>query len=265
MYFDSAGVRIRFVERGTGEPVVLVHSYGGDLDSEWIATGVIEALAQAYRVIAFDVRGHGESDKPHDPKAYGVETAWDIARLLDHLGIEKAHVVGYSGGAHSVAQLLTLAPQRFITATLGGAAGRRKWTAEDDRRTEIESQEMDEGRLDSQIVRLRAPGSRLPTAEEMQATAERFLAGKDRHALAAMRRSNKAQVVSPEAMAAVRVPVLGIVGNRDPYHASFEELKKLMPDLEVVVLDGATHISATAHPDFIPELLAFLRRHPAKR
>src|SRR5688500_17798103 len=120
MQFDSDGVRISFIERGTGEPVVLVHSYGGDLRSEWIATGVLEPLAQSYRVIAFDMRGHGESDKPHDPKAYGAETAWDIVRLLDHLGIDKAHIVGYSGGAHSVAQLLTLAPQRFITATLGG-------------------------------------------------------------------------------------------------------------------------------------------------
>ena len=264
MFFDSAGVRIRFIERGAGEPVVLVHSYGGDLQSEWIATGVLDALAPFYRVIAFDMRGHGESDKPHDPQAYGAETAWDIARLLDELGIGKAHIVGYSGGAHSVAQLLTLAPERFVTATLGGAAGRRKWTEEDERRTGIESKEMDEGRLDSQIIRLGAPGARLPTAEEMTATAERFLAGKDRHALAAMRRSNKAQVVSPEAMAAVRLPVLGIVGSRDPYRASFEELKKLMPSLKLVVLDGATHVSATSHPEFVPELLGFLRRHPSK-
>src|SRR5687767_4809624 len=164
MYFDSAGVRIRFIERGAGEPVVLVHSYAGDLQSEWIATGVLDALAASYRVIAFDVRGHGESDKPHDPKAYGAETAWDIVRLLDHLGIDKAHIVGYSAGAHAVAQLLTLAPQRFISAALGGASGRRAWTAEDDRRTEIESNEMDEGRLDSQVIRLRAPGAPPPTA-----------------------------------------------------------------------------------------------------
>jgi pimeloyl-ACP methyl ester carboxylesterase len=97
----------------------------------------------------------------------------------------------------------------------------------------------------------------------MQAFSEKFLAGKDRYALAALRRSNKAQVVSPERMAAVRVPVLGIVGSKDPYRASFEELKKIMPRLNVVVLDGATHITATTHPGFVPAILDFLRRSAA--
>jgi pimeloyl-ACP methyl ester carboxylesterase len=261
MYFDSAGVRIRFIERGAGEPVVLVHSYAGDLESQWVETGVLEALAHTYRAIAFDVRGHGESDKPHDPQAYGAETAWDIVRLLDHLGIEKAHIVGYSMGAHIVAQLLTLAPQRFMTATLGGASGRRGWSAEDDRRTEIESNEMEQGLINAQLMRLWSPEAPPLSAAELKEISDAFLAGKNRYALAALRRSNKAQVVTAEQMAAVRVPVLGIVAAADPYRKSFDALKKIMPQLKIVVLDGATHLTAPVQPSFVGEILAFLRLH----
>ena len=254
-------MRLRYLEDGAGEPVVLVHSYAGDLESQWIKTGVLEAMARSYRAIAFDVRGHGESDKPRDAGAYGAETAWDVVRLLDHLGIDRAHIVGYSMGAHVVAQLLTLAPPRFITATLGGASGRRGWTAEDDRRTEIESNEMEAGLLHAQIARLRAPGAPLPSAEEMKKISDEFLAGKDRYALAAMRRSNRLQVVTPEEMAAVRVPVLGIVGSADPYRSSFDALTKIMPQLELVVLEGATHLNAPVHAAFVPSVLDFLRRN----
>src|SRR5688572_2364514 len=93
-FFDSAGVAIRYVEAGTGAPVVLVHGYTSDLEDQWIGTGVLPALARMHRVIAFDARGHGRSGKPHAPAAYGPEMALDVVRLLDHLGIARAHVVG---------------------------------------------------------------------------------------------------------------------------------------------------------------------------
>src|SRR3954453_5722440 len=104
-FFDSAGVRIRYIEEGQGEPVVLVHGYTSDAEAQWARTGVIQALAAQYRVIAMDLRGHGGSGKPHDPAQYGPEMSLDIVRLLDHLGIRRAHIVGYSMGAHIVAQL----------------------------------------------------------------------------------------------------------------------------------------------------------------
>ena len=260
-YFDSAGVRIRYVDRGEGEPVVLVHSYAGDLEDQWVKTGVLPELARHYRVIAFDVRGHGKSGKPHDPKAYGPEMAWDVVRLLDHLGIAKAHIIGYSMGAHIVAQLLTLAPHRFITATLGGGTGRRNWSAEDDRQVEVEADEMERGLLNSQIVRLLPADQPQPTAAQMEEMSASFLAGKDRLALAAIRRSNKAQVVTADQMATVQVPVLGIVGSADPYVAGFNDLKRIMPQLKLVVIHDATHFSAPGNPEFVRAILGFLRAH----
>src|SRR4051794_29727597 len=141
-FFDSAGIPIHYVEQGAGEPVVLIHGYTVDLNEQWVATGVFPALATSYRTIALDARGHGLSDKPHERSAYGPEMGLDIVRLLDHLGIRRAHIVGYSMGAHIVAQLVTTHPDRFLTLTLGGASGRRNWSADDQHRVDVESVEM---------------------------------------------------------------------------------------------------------------------------
>src|SRR5689334_6704157 len=85
-YFDSNGVRLHYVDGGSGEPVVLVHGYANSVEL-WTDTGVMPNLLRDHRVIAFDARGHGKSAKPHDPAAYGVEMSRDIVRLLDHLGL----------------------------------------------------------------------------------------------------------------------------------------------------------------------------------
>src|SRR5262245_7797236 len=97
-FFDSNGVRIRFVEQGTGPAVVMLHGYTGTADRHFIASGVFAQVANSHRAIAMDLRAHGKSGKPHDPKMYGDELAQDVIRLLDHLKIQKAHIVGYSLG-----------------------------------------------------------------------------------------------------------------------------------------------------------------------
>src|SRR5204862_320240 len=70
-----------------------------------------------------DCRGHGKSDKPHEPGKYGVEMVEDVVRLMDHLRIKRAHIVGYSMGSMITAKLLVTHPERLITATLGGGTG----------------------------------------------------------------------------------------------------------------------------------------------
>src|SRR5208282_1322320 len=98
-----------------------IHGFGANLDMQWVLPGVARALAKGHRVIAYDSRGHGKSGKPHDPKAYGVQMIEDPVRLLDHLKIKKAHVIGYSMGAMIAAKLLAAHPDRLLTVTLGGA------------------------------------------------------------------------------------------------------------------------------------------------
>lgn len=106
-WFDSNGVRLRYVEQGTGEPILLIHGYTQNIETNWLDTGVFQNLAKDHRVIAFDLRGHGKSGKPHDPTAYGQAFVQDAVRLLDHLGIRRVHMVGYSMGAIITAKLLT--------------------------------------------------------------------------------------------------------------------------------------------------------------
>ena len=258
---NSPGVPLHYIEEGRGVPVVLLHGYTTDLGEQWVKSGVMQALAAQYRVIALDARGHGLSGKPHDRAAYGREMGLDIVRLLDHRGIERAHVVGYSMGAHIVAQLLTRHPERFITATLGGASGRRNWSADDQRRVDAEAAEMDEGVLRSQILRLWPRDMPPPTDAELRARSDEQLAGKDRHALAAVRRSNPDQVVTEAEMRAVRVPTLGIVGTNDPYLRDFQHLKAAIPQLELVTVEGASHATAPERPEFVQALQAFLAAH----
>jgi pimeloyl-ACP methyl ester carboxylesterase len=83
--------------RENGEPVVLIHGFASNIEAQW--TPVIGALKKDYKVIAMDIRACGGSGKPHDSKKYGIEMMNDVARLLDHLKIDKAHIVGYSVSA----------------------------------------------------------------------------------------------------------------------------------------------------------------------
>src|SRR3954463_7486808 len=99
--FDSNGVKIRYVTEGEGEAVVLVHGWMGDSTMWGRDTSGNTKLSplEGFQLIALDCRGHGKSDKPHEQNKYGAEMAADVVRLLDHLKIKKAHLIGYSMGA----------------------------------------------------------------------------------------------------------------------------------------------------------------------
>jgi pimeloyl-ACP methyl ester carboxylesterase len=224
-------------------------------------------LAKDYRVIAMDCRGHGMSGKPHDPKQYGLEMALDIVRLLDHLGIGKAHIVGYSMGAMITSKLLTMQPDRFLTATLGGAAGRFRWTARDAELNEEDAAEIELlGFSPSLNHRLALPNEPKPTEEEIKIRSVAALANPnlDRFAIAALVRSFREQVISPAQVAAVKVPTLGIAGSLDPLLLDLQDLKKLRPSLKLVIIDGATHggeRAARLQPEFLAAIREFIAFH----
>jgi pimeloyl-ACP methyl ester carboxylesterase len=266
-FFDSNGVQIRYIDRGTGPVIVLIHGNGGSLQG-WIDSGVLPNLARDYRVVALDARGHGKSGKPHDVKAYGREMGLDVLRLLDHLRIEKAHIVGYSMGANITAQLLTTHPERFITATLGGAAGRFRWTREEEDRSEQEASEIERECVSrTQIFRLAAVGEPKPSEEEIKKRSAACMANpnQDRFSLAALRRGYKDQAITSAAVVATTVPTLGVVGTLDDTLRHFRELKQLRPALTLVVIDGATHggeRGAMRRPEFIAAIREFLSSTP---
>lgn len=260
-FFDSNGVRIRYVEQGSGDPVVLIHGNGGSLQG-WIDSGVLPALAQSYRVIALDARGHGKSGKPHEASAYGREMGLDVIRLLDHLKLRRAHIVGYSMGASITATLLTTHSDRFLTATLGGAPGRFNWTDADTARAEKEASEKERECVSrTQMMRLAPPNQPPVSDAEFQKRSQACMAdpNQDRFALAAVHRGMKDQVITPVQVSAIRVPTLGVVGSRDPYLAGFQELKKLRPAMKLVVIEGATHGTAMRTPEFLSAVREFLK------
>jgi pimeloyl-ACP methyl ester carboxylesterase len=124
--FDSNGVKIRYVTEGDGEPVVLIHGWMAD-SSMWGRdssgnTKLDTTHAKGFKFIALDCRGHGKSDKPHDVAMYGPEMAADVVRLLDHLKIEKAHLIGYSSGAHIAGMVAATHPERVLSVVYGGQA-----------------------------------------------------------------------------------------------------------------------------------------------
>ena len=129
--FESNGIRIRYIEAGSGTPVVLIHGYSRFLESNWINPGLYPALCKkSHRVIAYDLPGHGKSGKSYEPSAYR-DMAGDPIRLMDHLGIRRAHLIGYSLGGGIVTRSAVPHPERLITAILGGHSGYRDWEAED--------------------------------------------------------------------------------------------------------------------------------------
>lgn len=92
---ESGGVRAAFAEKGQGEPLILLHAAMADTEFNWLQFGILNALAEKYRVISMDFRGHGRSVKPHDPKAYGRNLTRDVIGLMDRLKITRAHLLGY--------------------------------------------------------------------------------------------------------------------------------------------------------------------------
>ena len=125
----SDGVKIHYIEMGQGTPVILIHGYTGSAEGNWCANGVADALAKNHRVVAIDCRNHGKSDKP---QPNGPGKAEDVVELMDYLMIPKAHFHGYSMGGGIVARLLTMIPDRMITAGFGGSGIREsdpEWLA----------------------------------------------------------------------------------------------------------------------------------------
>ena len=262
--FDSGGVRIRYVDHGSGAAVLLIHGFTGDLERSWIETGILPDLARDHRVVAFDLRGHGASDKPHQPRAYD-DIALDAIRLLDHLGIEKAHVVGYSLGGIIAAKLLTTHPQRFESALLGGAAYRRSRSERSDREADAAAREIETGIYRALLVST-APSDEPALSEDtIRARSREIAARNDQRALAALMRARRALLVTDAEIAIVRVPSLAVVGAADPALPRVQAMQAVWHRLEVLVVPAATH--PTVHPRSTPRHTDFreaIRTHIAR-
>jgi pimeloyl-ACP methyl ester carboxylesterase len=265
--FNSAGTKIHYTVDGKGEPVILIHGYAASIAANWGAPGIIKGLADSYQVIAIDNRGHGQSDKPHEAADYGIKMIDDVIRLMDHLKIKKAHIVGYSMGGFITEVLLTEHPNRLLTATLGGAGWNdpRDHTQTDLLNHLADSLENGKG-IGPLIVALNPVGAPPPTPQAIEATSKMFLAANDPLALAAVARGmDYFPKVTETKIRANKVPVLALIGEVDPLKVGVDRLNAMMmPHLKIVVIPGANHLTAFANPLFLSSLKSFLAEHPAQ-
>ena len=266
-FFDSAGVRIRYFIEGTGEPVVLIHGFSLDSVSNWVQPGIVKGLSDRYQAIAIDLRGHGESDKPHAAAAYGTAIVEDVLRLMDQLKIAKAHVVGYSMGGEVALALLTEHPERLLTATIGAPG----WIDPNDHRLEkmrndtADSLEHGMG-IDPLIKGIWPLGWPPPTTEMIEIINRDFLRSHDPLAMAAAARGQVSHLrVSGEKIRANKLPVLSLVGELDPLKFYLDHLSAMMPTLKIVAIPGATHMTAFSNSLFLSSLKSFLTEHPLKK
>ena len=255
-FFDADGVAIRYLDRGAGPAVVLVHGFAGSIERSWINTGILQDLARDHRVLALDLRGHGRSDKPHEPLEYS-ELADDVIRLMDHAGVRRAHAVGYSLGGIILLKLLTTDPERFERVVIGGAAYRRARGESADDATEAAAREIERGLYRALIVSTAPTDEPPPSAEAIRARSREIAASADVLAHAALMRARRALLVSDAEIAVVRVPTLAVVGGADPTLPRVQAMGRRWPGLEIEVVPGATH--PTVHERGLPRRPEFAR------
>jgi pimeloyl-ACP methyl ester carboxylesterase len=247
--FSHDGVEIAFLDEGEGEPVVLVHGFASNKEINWVGPGWVTTLTRAgRRVIALDNRGHGESAKLYDPAAYhSAIMAEDVRALIDHLGLRRADVMGYSMGARITAFLVLAHPDKVRCAVLGGLGSHL-----------VEGV----GLPDTIAKALEAPSLAEvtdPTAYMFRAFAEQTKS--DLPALAACLRGSR-QTLSREDVARIAVPVLVAVGSADPIAGSPQELAALIPGAQALSIPGRDHMLAVGDRVFKSAVLEFLANQP---
>lgn len=225
-YFETSdGINIHYMTLGDeGSWVVLIHGYTDSARRMYFSTGIAQALAKNHRVVAIDNRNHGLSDEPQEN---GAGIPRDTVELMQHLGIEKAHIHGYSMGGGITGSLLGSNPELFITASFGGSGIR-----ETDPELARAAMEMDpvapapEGTEAAAFERLRErAASRRASSGE---TAPRVRTGPDID------------------LSAIDFPVMAVNGEYDRPYSKSQRMLRELGDFQNVVLPGKSHMTAIA-------------------
>jgi pimeloyl-ACP methyl ester carboxylesterase len=242
-YAEVNGLRMYFEEYGEGSPLVLLH--GGMMTIDLSFATLIPALASRHRVIGVELQGHGRTadiDRPITPAALAA----DVARLLDHLGIDRAHVLGHSLGGAVTMELAVSYPDRVRSIVPIGEPVRPEGMHPD---------LSDPSRF--------ATSTRLPTQDDFAAMREAYVrlsphpARFDEFMAAMSTAAGDLQGWSDAQLAGITAPVLLILGDHDFLtieHAAL--MQHLIPGSQLAVLPGTTHMQATRRPDYLLPMLA---------
>jgi len=247
--FRHGNVEIAYLDEGEGEPIVLVHGFASTKEVNWVNPGWVRTLTGAgRRAIALDNRGHGASSKLYDPADYAMPLmADDIRALLDHLGIERADVMGYSMGARITAFLCVERPARVRSAILGGLGV----NLVDGHST---------GLAQIIVAALEAPSLAdvtHPVGRSFRSFAEQTKS--DLRALAACM-SRKRDPLSSGQVSEIRTPMLVAVGTNDEVAGSAQDLAALIPGARALDIPHRDHMLAVGDKLFKAGVLDFLNQ-----
>jgi pimeloyl-ACP methyl ester carboxylesterase len=253
-YATNNGVRIHYETEGAGPPLLLHCGFYQSLH-DWRDAGYVAALRDDYRLVLLDPRGHGASDKPHDPTAYTIDAfVADVVAVLDDLGEATAHYWGYSMGGNIGFALAHLAPRRCRSLVIGADPG--TWTDADARRQAAAN------------LRQGGPAGIVASWERglgplSDALRTRLLAS-DVEALAANRIAVAERIEGGGAdyargLAAVAPPMLLYCGDRDDFYAAMQAISAQLPPERFITLTGLNHVEGFYRGDAIlPHVRAFL-------
>jgi len=247
----NQGVRIHYETAGQGPALVLHHGTMGS-GPDWRDLGYVDALKDRYRLILIDARGHGQSDKPHDPKAYDLSLrAGDVVAVLDDLGVPSAAFLGYSMGGWIGFGLAKHFPERFNAFIIGGAHPYAENT---------------------QAIRDRMPADPAAFAAGLEKTYGALLTPARRarllaNDLVALRALTQDRDDIADVLPTMTMPSLIFVGELDPRLAQARQAASRMPNATFLGLPGCDHVGTTRRTDVIlPRIKAVLievsRRQP---
>lgn len=248
-HFSHEGFDLAFLDRGAGDPVLLIHGFASTHHVNWVAPGWVKTLTDAgYRTIAIDNRGHGASTKSYEPADYTPsKMAGDAAALLHHLGIERAHVMGYSMGARIAAFLALEEPAMVATLVFGGLGGGMVDGVGD-------WDPIAEALLADDPAAIAHPRGRTFRAFADQTRS-------DRRALAACIMTSRQELTEAD-LHRIFQPTLVAVGTKDDIGGSPDTLADLMPNAEAFAIEGRDHMLSVGDRTFKARVLDFLEKHP---
>ncbi len=252
------GIRIAYRVEGSGPALVMVH--GTALSQAiWRGFGYVRELRDDYTTITLDLRGHGRSDKPHERVAYRAESmVSDVLAVLDEVGVDRAHYLGYSLGGRVGFSLAAAHPERMLSFVSAGGSPR------------IAPGSFDHVFFPGCIEALETAGMAgfiegwERSGAALDVTTRAAFTANDAQALAAyMRESQDDPGVADSALATIRQPTLLMVGSNDRATLrAARAAQAVMPNASVLVLDGATHGGTLRHPDARPAIREFLAALP---
>ncbi len=248
-FFENSGFRLAYQDVGKGAAVLLIHGFASNMQVNWIAPGWVASLKDAgHRVVTIDNRGHGASAVSHDPEAYRPEhMADDAAALLDHLGIEQAHVFGYSMGARIAAFLALRHPHRVATLIFGGlGAGMVDGVG-------------DWSKIAAALIARDPEEIADPLARRFRDFAEATRS--DRRALAACIETSREEL-SEDEIRWITQPALVAVGTKDDIAGDPETLAGLLPRGTSFAIEGRDHMLSVGDRSFKQRVIEFLAEHP---